>query len=107
MIAPARQILVSIDRHLLASLVTIIVLLTAVFMFLPQSDFNGITTEDELKQGRLIPRLHLAMATVSTVGYGDVSPKSGLARLVCVAAQLLMMLEIHSSIRDIYFKPRL
>ena len=102
MLTSVKQVFVSLDRRLLESLLTILVLLTLAFMALPHSDFNGITAEDELAQGKLLPRLHLAMATVSTVGYGDIYPKSALARSICIIAQLMMMLEIHASLRDVY-----
>ena len=102
MLTPVKEVFVSLDRQLLKSILTILVLLTAFLMLLPNSDFNGIDTDDVSLIDRLISRLHLAMATVSSVGYGDIVPKSRMARFVCIIAQLMIMLELHTSIRDVY-----
>ena len=102
MLTPVKEVFVLSDRQLLKSILTILVLLTAFLMLLPNSDFNGIDTDDVSLIDRLISRLHLAMATVSSVGYGDIVPKSRMARFVCIIAQLMIMLEPHTSIRDVY-----
>ena len=99
MLSSLKQVVVGLDRRMFESLLAILVLLTAALMLLPNDHFSGISDEDESIQGKLLPRLHLAMSTVSTVGYGDVVPRSPTARAICMVAQLLMMLEIHSSIR--------
>ena len=102
MLSSVKQVFVGMDPRLLESLLTILVLLTLVLMLFPHSDFNGITEEDEKTQGKILPRFYLAISTVSTVGYGDISPKTAAARLVCIIAQLFMLLEIHSSLRTVY-----
>ena len=101
MISSVKKVFVDLDMRLLQSILTILVLLTAILCYYDASHFNGIPGM-ETSSTKFINRLHLATATVSTVGYGDISPKSSEVRLICILAQILMMLELHTSVRNVY-----
>lgn len=101
MFSSVKQVFVDIDKRLLQSVLTILVLLTMALSVFDQEHFRGISGVETLEQ-RIVNRLHLATATVSTVGYGDIAPKSMEVKLICIVAQILMMIEFQMTIRNVY-----
>jgi len=77
-------------RVTLVSIATVVGAFTLLTLLMDPSHFNGLDDETSLAQ-RLVNRLYYVMATVSTVGYGDVSPKTPLAKLVGVAIMTTML----------------
>ena len=70
-----------------------IVVATVLLCFLSASNFNGLD-EDEPMYMVPLNRMYFVMSTLSTVGYGDISPRSPLAK----SASILMMLSMFSFI---------
>ena len=58
---------------------------------LSSTHFHGFDKEERSSQ-RLLNRLYFVATTLSTVGYGDTSPKSGIAKSLSVAAMMCLML---------------
>lgn len=71
---------------------TIIGILTVLLLFLDKDNFEGIHEEGFTWKGAF-ERFYLACTTVSTVGYGDVYPKSVLARSLVSGVSLLVVFQ--------------
>ena len=76
-------------RSTLVSIAAIVMGFTIITFFLGPAHFNGL--DDERLSERLINRLYYVMTTVSTVGYGDISPKSPFAKLVGITIMSTML----------------
>ena len=61
-----------------------------VTLFLGPEHFNGIDDDEPFV---MIPlnRLYFVMTTLSTVGYGDISPKSPIAKLISILIMTSML----------------
>jgi hypothetical protein len=67
-----------------------------------ETHFNGIKKEEDEKfTDKLFNRLYFSMVTVTTLGYGDVSPKSKKARSITMGFLLLMFLGIFGIFTEI------
>ena len=51
--------------------------------------FNGLNSKSNF-----IDCLYFSFTTFSTVGYGDISPKSTLAKIIVVSHQIVMMMKL-------------
>lgn len=71
---------------------TIIGILTVLLMFLDKDNFEGIHEKGFTWKGAF-ERFYLACTTVSTVGYGDVYPKSVLARSLVSGVSMLVVFQ--------------
>ena len=60
-----------------------------VFVMDPENSFNGLD-----KDSNFIDFFYFATTTTSTIGYGDISPKSNIARAVIIIHQLLVMMNL-------------
>ena len=76
-------------RSTLVSIAGIVVAFTALTTLMGPDHFHGL--EDEQLSDRILNRLYYVMTTVSTVGYGDISPKSSSAKLVGIAIMTTML----------------
>lgn len=76
-------------RSTLLSIAVIVAAFTVLTFFLGPAHFNGL--DDERLGERLLNRLYYVMTTVSTVGYGDISPKSPFAKLVGITLMATML----------------
>lgn len=76
-------------RSTLFRIVATIVIFTAFTSFLGSDHFHGI--EDERFDERFLNRFYFVMTTLSTVGYGDVSPKSPLAKGISIAMMMTLL----------------
>ena len=56
-------------------------------------DWNGMDEEDDSIFKKLFNRLYFSMTTLSTVGYGDISPKSTKARTLVMFHFSFIILE--------------
>lgn len=72
-------------RELISMLIVVIVF-TCIFCLFDETHFNGIDEPETLIQ-KLENRLYFTTSTVSTAGYGDISPKS----MECRAVATLLM----------------
>ena len=70
---------------------------TLVLTFLDHTHFKGIEEEDDRDLfSKVKTRLYFSMTTLSTVGYGDIVPKSDIARSITIIMQLMIMLSIRN-----------
>ena len=85
-------------------IVSVIGVLTLICMFLGPDHFHGLEEEKMAMMetdgrtwatygisGYIINRLYFVMTTLSTVGYGDISPKSGIAKLLGILMMWFMV----------------
>lgn len=85
-------------QHLFLSLALIVVTFTVALYSLDASHFNGIEDDQEKTFfERLLNRLYFCMTTISTVGYGDISPKSGTAKALVMVLHAIVLLAVHES----------
>lgn len=77
------------SRSTIVSIAAIVVGFTIVTLFLGPAHFNGL--DYERPSERILNRLYYVMTTVSTVGYGDISPKSPFAKLVGITIMSTML----------------
>ena len=93
------------DKMFLSTVLSLIFIISCVFTLLGPSHFNGLETEMEVKHStgvistnalfmRVVNRIYFVSTTVSTVGYGDISPKTSVARLLTILTQVLMLVNI-------------
>jgi hypothetical protein len=75
--------------------IALVLVLTGILMALCKNGpehFNGITAEkDQTLWQRFQNRLYFSAVTASSIGYGDVSPKSATARGVVIAFAVLLV----------------
>ena len=69
-----------------------LVIVTLVFMALDDADFNGMRSKQGDVFDRFRTRFYFVITTLSSVGYGDMSPKTDRARAYCVAVMLLIFI---------------
>lgn len=59
------------------------------FFIKGNNNFNGLT-----EYSTLIDCLYFSFTTTSTVGYGDISPKSQIAKIIVITHQIILLSEI-------------
>ena len=77
------------SRSTLLSIAAIVLGFTILILPLGPSEFNGL--DDERPRERFLNRLYYVMTTVSTVGYGDISPRTPRAKLVGILIMSTML----------------
>jgi len=76
-------------RALASRVLGVVVLFTFLTSLIGGDEFNGIGDEDTLTEV-VLNRAYFVLTTLSTVGYGDISPRTTKAR--CVTAAMMVML---------------
>ena len=71
------------------SLIIILAIFTCIFSIFGKEHFSGLDDEKNLVE-RIFNRLYFTMTTMSTVGYGDIYPKT----MICRAFTLLLMIMV-------------
>jgi hypothetical protein len=79
----------NITKLLLAYIVTSIVYGYIYYNIRGHDNFTGLNF-----QSTFIDCLYFSFTTTSTVGYGDISPKSQLSRIIVITHQLVILSEI-------------
>ena len=75
--------------------VTITILFyTIILSFFDRKHFNGINDIEKSIITKVVNRFYLTTTTFSTVGYGDINPKSTVAKSIIISLQLVMIFEI-------------
>ena len=62
-----------------------------------KDDWNGMDDEEDTVVMKLFKRIYFSMTTTSTVGYGDISPKSVKARVLVMFHYAIIVLELLST----------
>lgn len=70
-----------------------IIFFTIILCLFDNTHFNGIN-ENESVSALIFNRFYFVTSSLSTVGYGDVSPKSKSTKLIVVILQLIIIFEI-------------
>ena len=60
-------------------------------------DWNGMDDEKDTFMVKIFKRFYFSMTTMSTVGYGDISPKSIKARFLVIIHFIFVLFEILSN----------
>ena len=81
----------------LYSVVIIALVFTIILCLLDNSHFNGLETEEHIHE-RIINRLYFTMTTVSTVGYGDITPRSIPCRIITMLLMLIVTIGVANTI---------
>ena len=57
-------------------------------------DWNGMDDQNDSLSVKLFKRVYFSMTTLSTVGYGDISPKSIKARMIVMLQVAFVLFEL-------------
>ena len=82
------------QRKIVIFFFSILVLVTILgsVMYLVEGSDNGFTS---------IPRsIYWAIVTITTVGYGDISPKSTITRIIILSLQMIIIIMIITFIKN-------
>ena len=83
------------------SLILILVIFTCIFSIFGKEHFSGLDDEKNFME-RIFNRFYFTMTTMSTVGYGDIYPKT----MICRSFTLLLMLLVCLSLVTDIIKPK-
>jgi len=76
-------------HRILLKLVILMVLFVIIFYQFDHTHWTGIEyTDDLVKTNRLMNRIYFTSSTMSTVGYGDIVPRSHTCRNIVVILQI-------------------
>jgi hypothetical protein len=76
-------------------IILFIIICTILLCTIPYSEFSGIEEEeDDTLLKRVFNRLYLTTTTLSSVGYGDIYPKSIYARSIIIMMQIFIIFHI-------------
>ena len=80
---------------------SVILLYFIIFINFPYTHWNGITEEnDEILADRIVDRIYFIFTTMSTAGYGDISPKTRVLKLITMSLQLFMIIGLFEILID-------
>lgn len=88
-----------------STIYALIILMTVLLLVFCQDSyrhFNGITPDmDQSVWDKIYNRLYFSVTTCSKVGYGDITPKSKLAKAIVMSFMILIMANILSMIEPL------
>ena len=80
--------------------IVIIFFFAGIFYMFDHSHFNGIDKEDE--EHKLINRLYFTITTLSSAGYGDITPKSVEVKGISIVLQFILIISLMSGIINLF-----
>ncbi len=83
-----------IFTNIIISLLVILIFTLLMYKF-NYHHWNGITKEDD-KNNRFINRLYFVMSTLSTTGYGDITPKTKKMKIIVMIFQFILLISLIS-----------
>jgi len=86
-------------KNLLIISVSLIIIFTLVMYNFDYHHWNGITKEDD-EENRLINRLYFVLSTLSTTGYGDVTPKTKNMKIIVMVFQFILLISLIDILSD-------
>ena len=85
------------SKYNVISVLSFVVVFTAFLTILDAKEFSGIDENDDKNFGsRIFNRFYFVCTTLSTAGYGDIYPKSMVARTTVVLMLFVIMTELMS-----------
>ena len=73
----------------------IVAVCTVIFICFDHTHWKGVDEEQDKKIGdKILSRFYFTTTTISSVGYGDISPKSNACRIVVSILQLFIVIHI-------------
>jgi len=79
--------------------IVIVIIFMIILSFFDYTHWNGIQEEEDKSiPKKIFNRLYFLTSTISSVGYGDISPKSYLCKFIVILIQILVSIHIISSI---------
>lgn len=105
--APKIRTVFMFPKKLVYATLSLVVALVLLTIAAPAKEFRGLDEdEDDTLYKKFVNRLYFATTTVSTIGYGDITPKSTSLRYLVAVVQLLMLFSIQSGLVE-YFDQRI
>lgn len=105
--APKLRTVFEFPRQLVYATLALVIALVVMTILIPTEEFNGLTSEDDdTFWKKFVNRLYFATTTVSTIGYGDITPKSTRMRYTIAIVQLFMLFSLQSGLVE-YFERRI
>ena len=80
------------------SLLIILVTFTCIYSIFGKEHFSGLDDETNFME-RIFNRSYFTITTMSTVGYGDIYPKSMICRLITMVLMMLVGLSLITELR--------
>ena len=71
------------------NLLIIVIFATMVFFFRDNDNWNGLDLESDW-----FDCFYFSFTTMTTIGYGDISPKSSLGKGICIIQQIIVLFQI-------------
>jgi len=85
----------SFMKEELSEAIFLTVSFSIILCFLDHTHFKGIDEfHDKDPLNKFKTRLYFSTTNFSTIGYGDISPKSDTARLICIIIHFMVILSI-------------
>jgi len=89
-----KKVMVSLIANL-SEIIFLYVLFTLIFCQYDHTHWNGIEEkEDDTFKKKFFNRLYFTSTTYSTVGYGDISPKTPSCRNIAIILQTFIIIEL-------------
>lgn len=83
--------------------VTIILIFTIIFCMFDHTHFIGLEEEDDNDiLNKMFHRLYYTMSTLSSAGYGDITPKSYPIKIVSILLQLILIVSLMSGLINLF-----
>jgi len=77
----------------------IILIFTGIFSFFDHTHFIGLDKkEDENLENRIFHRLYYTISTLSSAGYGDITPNSYTIKIISVLLQFILIVSLMSGL---------
>ena len=86
--------------RLIIKITSILLFFTIIYMIFDNSHWNGISeNDDNTFLNRFINRLYFTSTTLSTVGYGDITPVSNSSKIVTIFLHIVILITVVEYIR--------
>lgn len=80
------------EKTRLIRILTVILVYTVILCGVGPEHFNGMDDEKNALK-KIENRIYYTLTTISTVGYGDITPKTRLSRFITSSMMMILILE--------------
>lgn len=83
-------------RHILFVLITIFIITFLLYVFFSKSShWNGLNDDnDHSSTNKILNRFYFVTTTLTSVGYGDISPKSNSCKIFVALTHMILLFEL-------------